>query len=212
MKIKLFLIVFLALAFCAGYAFAEEGGQKAGAVELGNTICPVSGEKIGEMGEAVKVEYNGKIYNLCCPFCVTTFNEDPEKYAKIAEKQMGRPVRTEADKHKAMPSMAEEHMQKVAATEPDASQVKEIDMEAYRFGYSPERIVVKKGDTVKIHATSRDVPHGIWIHEYAINKRVEKGKVTDVEFVADKAGTFDILCSVYCGAGHRKMKAQLVVE
>jgi len=63
-------------------------------VEVGNKICPVSGEKIpapgqkGDMGEAVKYEYNGKIYNLCCPMCIKDFKKDPDKYAAIADKEV----------------------------------------------------------------------------------------------------------------------------
>jgi YHS domain-containing protein len=40
------------------------------------------------MGEAVKYEYNGKIYNLCCPMCVKDFKKNPEKYSAIAEKEV----------------------------------------------------------------------------------------------------------------------------
>jgi len=54
-------------------------------VEVGNTLCPVSGEKVGEMAPAVKVEYKGKIYNLCCKMCKADFMRNPEKYSKIAE-------------------------------------------------------------------------------------------------------------------------------
>jgi heme/copper-type cytochrome/quinol oxidase subunit 2 len=32
-----------------------------------------------------------------------------------------------------------------------------------------------------------------------------------VRFRADRAGTFPITCSEYCGSGHRRMKASLVV-
>lgn len=56
--------------------------------EVGNPICPVSGEKVGEMGETVKYEYNGKVYNLCCPMCKKDFDKDPEKFSKKAEDQM----------------------------------------------------------------------------------------------------------------------------
>ncbi len=70
------------------------GMHSAKAVEVGNKICPVSrdaipvpGEK-GTMGDnPVKVEYKGKIYNLCCPMCVKDFKNDPAKYSKIAEEQ-----------------------------------------------------------------------------------------------------------------------------
>ena len=92
------------------------------------------------------------------------------------------------------------------------SKIKEFKLEAYQFGYSPERIEVKKGDIVKIYATSRDVPHGIYIKEYDINATMKKGGVKKLEFLADKKGEFPILCSVYCGRGHQDMKAILVVE
>ena len=51
---------------------------------VGNKICPVSGEKVGgDMGDPVKVEYKGKVYNLCCTMCAKDFKKDPEKYIKI---------------------------------------------------------------------------------------------------------------------------------
>ena len=60
------------------------------AVEVGNKICPVSGNKVGEMGPVVKYEYNGKIYNLCCGMCPKSFVKDPAKYSKIAEDQVAK--------------------------------------------------------------------------------------------------------------------------
>lgn len=65
-------------------------------IEVGNKICPVSGEKIlapgekGSMGESVKYEYNGKVFNLCCPMCIKDFKNNPEKYSAIAEKKKER--------------------------------------------------------------------------------------------------------------------------
>ena len=61
------------------------------AVEAGNKICPVSGDKAGEMGEIVQVEHNGKKYNLCCKMCIKDFNKDPEKYIKKAEEEVKAP-------------------------------------------------------------------------------------------------------------------------
>ncbi len=55
------------------------------ALNVGNATCPVSGEKIGTMGEAAHYEYQGKIYNLCCPMCAKDFAKDPEQYSKKAE-------------------------------------------------------------------------------------------------------------------------------
>ena len=57
-------------------------------VDVGNQHCPVSGDKVGEMGPPVKYEYNGKTYNLCCPMCIKSFKNNPEKYSKIAEDEV----------------------------------------------------------------------------------------------------------------------------
>jgi len=93
-----------------------------------------------------------------------------------------------------------------------ANKIKEIELEAYQFGFSPETITVKEGDIVKLKVTSRDVPHGVYIKEYGINQTVEKGQQKEVDFIADKTGEFDILCSVYCGSGHHQMQGKLIVE
>ena len=95
---------------------------------------------------------------------------------------------------------------------PKDMDVKEIKVEAYQFGYSPERITVKKGQAVRLLVTSRDVTHGVYIKAYGINEKIEKGKITKIEFPADKKGEFDIICSVYCGSGHANMRATLAVE
>lgn len=92
------------------------------------------------------------------------------------------------------------------------SKVKEINLEAYQFGYEPEEIIVKKGDIVRLLISSRDVTHGVYIKEYEVSARAEKGEVKKVEFIAKESGKFPILCSVYCGRGHSQMKAILIVE
>jgi YHS domain-containing protein len=33
------------------------------------------------------VEYKGDTYNLCCSMCIKEFNNDPEKYSRIAKRQ-----------------------------------------------------------------------------------------------------------------------------
>ena len=53
-------------------------------VDVGNKICPVSGEKIKE-GEVYQVEHEGKIYNLCCKACTKDFKKDPQKYIEKLE-------------------------------------------------------------------------------------------------------------------------------
>jgi len=59
--------------------------QLKAAKNVGNKICPVSGEKLGGMGKPVEVIYKGKIVNLCCGGCVKSFAKDPAKVLAKAE-------------------------------------------------------------------------------------------------------------------------------
>ncbi len=79
----------------AQIVIAEKTPASKDAIEVGNKICPVSGDKVPAPGEngtigdkPVKVEYKGKIYNLCCPMCIKDFKNNPEKYSGIADKEV----------------------------------------------------------------------------------------------------------------------------
>lgn len=54
--------------------------------DAGNTMCPVSNEHI-EQGKEIKVEHEGKAYNLCCKACMKDFKKDPQKYIGKLEAQ-----------------------------------------------------------------------------------------------------------------------------
>ena len=49
------------------------------------TTCPVSGDKLGEMGKAYTFEYKGHEVKLCCKDCKKDFDKEPEKYMKKIE-------------------------------------------------------------------------------------------------------------------------------
>jgi nitrosocyanin len=65
----------------------------------------------------------------------------------------------------------------------------------------PGPVVVNKGDTVKIKAVNNvksDPPvHGLAIEAYGIQTLVNAGKPETVEFKADKAGIFPIICHLH---------------
>ena len=46
------------------------------------TTCPVSGDKLGEMGKPFVIEYKGQEVKLCCKDCKKDFDKDPAKYMK----------------------------------------------------------------------------------------------------------------------------------
>jgi len=47
--------------------------------------CPVSGEKLGEMGKPYVFEYKGQEVKLCCKSCKKDFDKEPAKYLKKIE-------------------------------------------------------------------------------------------------------------------------------
>lgn len=96
--------------------------------------------------------------------------------------------------------------------ETQAGEVKEFTMTAKKWEFSPSTITVKKGDAVKLSITSIDVAHGFGLNDFGIKERLEPGKTTNIEFVADKTGTFTFFCSVFCGDGHGEMTGTLIVE
>jgi YHS domain-containing protein len=54
---------------------------------LAQKVCPVSGEKLGEMGTPFKVTVKGRDVFLCCPNCKDDLMKDPDKYlAKLDAK------------------------------------------------------------------------------------------------------------------------------
>ena len=75
---------------------ATSSGQVVGAavsvdiVNIGNAICPATGEFIADVGDGngVQIEHAGKIYNVCCSFCAKDFKKGPEKFVMIIENNL----------------------------------------------------------------------------------------------------------------------------
>lgn len=96
---------------------------------------------------------------------------------------------------------------------PQTPVVREFTVVAERFKFTPERIEVNQGDTVRLTVRSADGTHGWEVKEYDIDILARKGGRPETqEFVADRAGSFPIGCSEYCGRGHKQMKGVLVVN
>ena len=62
------------------FSFGEDAAIKISdnkITEVGNKFWLISGEKI-KAGKEHKIEYKGKVYNLCCSMCEKDFIKDPE--------------------------------------------------------------------------------------------------------------------------------------
>lgn len=90
--------------------------------------------------------------------------------------------------------------------------IKEFTVEGSSFKFAPTIIRVKSGDIVKVTFKNIEGIHDFVIDEFKVaTKQIAGGKSETVEFVADKAGTYEYYCSV---GQHRKngMLGKLIVE
>jgi len=91
-------------------------------------------------------------------------------------------------------------------------EVKVFEISGENFKFSLGEIKVKEGDRVKIVFTNSGGFHDWVIDEFDVSTpQIETGETVEVEFVADKKGTFEYYCSV---GSHRQlgMRGNLVVE
>ena len=88
----------------------------------------------------------------------------------------------------------------VGAQSTTAVTIVTIEFEGMKI-WVPGPVVVKKGDTVRITAInnvkSEPPVHGIAIEAYGIHALVNVGKPEIIEFTADKAGIFPIICHLH---------------
>lgn len=99
-----------------------------------------------------------------------------------------------------------------SAAAAQSSDVKTFTVVAKRFTFEPAVIQVTVGDTVRLVVTSADGVHGVGIRTFKVNTLVPRGGTpVTIDFTANEAGTFPIICSEACGDGHADMRGSLVV-
>ncbi len=86
-----------------------------------------------------------------------------------------------------------------------------IRVEADNYAYAPSELRVNPGDRVTIELVAKDVAHGLTIDGYPVDLRAEPGQTARVTFVATRAGTFKLRCSIACGNLHPFMTGKFVV-
>jgi plastocyanin len=115
---------------------------------------------------------------------------------------------------------------------PKATTTRHISIDARRFGYTPARIIVNKGDKVILRFSTSDVTHGFQLDGYPIDLIARKGvtfkrntwqqenghlktnwnRVSTVKFVANRTGKFIFRCTETCGNLHPFMTGELIVR
>lgn len=94
-----------------------------------------------------------------------------------------------------------------------ASAPRVVEIVASRFAFEPHRIEAVEGESLRLVVSSADGVHGVEIKKFRVKKLIpRKGETISIDFVASAPGTFEILCSEYCGDQHNDMKGTLVVQ
>jgi len=102
----------------------------------------------------------------------------------------------------------------IFATPPVRTQPEErvVRVEAGGYAFTPAVVHVNPGDHITIELISKDVVHGLTIDGYPeINLQAEPGKTARNTFIADRAGTYTIRCSVACGNLHPFMTGKITI-
>jgi cytochrome c oxidase subunit 2 len=82
---------------------------------------------------------------------------------------------------------------------------------AKRFFYEPGTVEVPVGAEVTFYVTSTDVQHGFKIQDTNVNFMAVPGEVSKLTYTFDEPGTYDYICTEYCGLGHAVMFGSVTV-
>jgi cytochrome c oxidase subunit 2 len=92
------------------------------------------------------------------------------------------------------------------------AKVRTIKIQAKKFVYTPDRIILKKGESVILEFTSVDFVHGFHIPDMKVRADLMPGQLTRVPLTFKEAGEYAFLCDNFCGSGHEEMNGKIIVE
>lgn len=81
----------------------------------------------------------------------------------------------------------------------------------YENGIKDTELKVPVGKPVKLTLTSLDVIHGFYAPAFRIKQDAVPGMETYLWFQPTETGTFDVMCSQYCGLQHSHMLTKIMV-
>lgn len=112
----------------------------------------------------------------------------------------------------AMLVSAGEPAQKTSANGVIRTVIKEYQIQARQFEFTPNVIRVPAGTVVRLVVTSADVDHQLEIPGIKSQSETVQGRRQTIELVAWPTGAYDMTCLKVCGMSHDQMKGTLVVE
>lgn len=81
----------------------------------------------------------------------------------------------------------------------------------YANGRTTGNLVVPQGKDIALDMKTPDVLHGFFIPAFRIKQDIVPGMTNHLWFNSKDPGTYDILCTQYCGEEHSKMLTMIYV-
>lgn len=117
----------------------------------------------------------------------------------------------------------------MSSQQPEPAPAQEIEVNAKKYEFQPSEIRVRQGARVRLRVRALDRTHGIEFRLYPEGGpqegpaglrfpgeqrkwKLEPNQEQVIEFTAERPGTYEFHCAVFCGLGHRRMKGTLIVE
>jgi cytochrome c oxidase subunit II len=94
----------------------------------------------------------------------------------------------------------------------DAGDERVIKIVAKKFNYTPDVIMLKKGEPVTLEFTALDFTHGFKVPDLGIRADLPPGRPVVIHLTPEKTGRFTFLCDNFCGSGHEEMNGTIIVE
>jgi heme/copper-type cytochrome/quinol oxidase subunit 2 len=96
----------------------------------------------------------------------------------------------------------------------ESGETRVVYLQAFQFGYRPNRICLKSGVEYEFRMMSMDVIHGASIQLGPGSRmiRLNPGVVTNVKVTFTEPGEYLLYCTAYCGIGHPLMAGKIIVE
>ena len=92
-----------------------------------------------------------------------------------------------------------------------AAQPPVIVITASKYRFSPDQIMLKKGQPVTLRFVSTDTTHGFMIRALNLDLDIKSGTSKEVTLTPAAVGDFAAICDHYCGSGHGMMKMHVTV-
>ena len=87
-----------------------------------------------------------------------------------------------------------------------------IEIEAKRFRYKPNEVLVKRGEAITLAIRALDFAHGFNLPDLNIRADLIPGQVVSIHIQPMQSGRFTFLCDNFCGDHHEEMSGTLIVE